>query len=699
MLSSITNVASIEAAQSGDIFSPSSSPRAPSIVIDEEVFLQSVPPRMIVGKVYKIIVVVINTGIEPANFLVDIEYPHQYSRMLFYSHEAWKLNNVTLEPGASQRFEYSIVPLAARLVDTEIEVRILSFSNPFQISSVSATVNEIRTAFSKKFFLELSGLILFVVSLSIAVFYWKKPHHRLDVSIAVLLFILAFLLRFFSSRNLSIHNDESILWSLSLDYLINDWGWSKHYMLIPYPPVFFYLMAGATYLFEFNLMAIRNISVVSGSLSIVVFYFYAKSLYNRRVGLLSAVLMCFSSYHIYYSGTAVTDALVILLMLLSLYSFWMGWQNNFLAHYALSGLFFGLAFDIKYIIIVMAPAVVLYLLWTKRNIRNLLDRGFIIWSLSFLVAIAPVQVPLIQNNANPIILYLKQTFGPASAPGQKFYPILEMIPRGMRMFIYSMARSASPWLPWLSLFEIAIIVSLIVTAIYYAHATLKGNPRESFVFIFMAAMISLLLDPTKHNKWLLYSFPFFFTMLSSFTDQYLPDVIEKISRPSKKNGMNLKLFSLFFMMIFMFSSVYVGALTPFIDEGEYTAIHSSILYVKNRIQPGDVIGGFEVRPLYYYLDLYEFDTACISLRTLDEPLTKELEEKVWERFRLDEKQLIETMPRFIIENRAYFNTFYNYTTKRWVFDNYNLVHSSRPQLGYHWIGSEAYESIVFERKS
>jgi 4-amino-4-deoxy-L-arabinose transferase-like glycosyltransferase len=668
-------------------------------VIDEEIFLRSVPPRMVVGRAYKLVVVVKNTGAEPTNFLLDVAYPHRYSSLTFYSQEVWKPNNVTLEPGASQRFEYTITPLAQRLEDIEIEARVLSLSHPWQFSSVSARVYEIRTAFPKHFLLGLFGLALLAAFLSLAIIFWRKPYLRLDLTIAILLFTMAFLLRIVTSRNLSLHNDESVFWSISQNFLINDWKWSKHYMLIPYPPVFFYMLAGATYFFEFNLMAIRNISVISGSLSIVVLYFLAKSLYNRKVGFFSALLLCFSSYHIYYSGTAVTDALVILLMLLSSYFFWTGWRNNVLKYYALSGLFFGLAFDIKYIIIVMAPAVVLFILWTRRSLRTLLGKGFLLWALSFLVAISPVQVPLLLNNANPILLYLKLTFGQASVPGQKFYPIQDMIPRGLRMFVYSMARSASPWLPWLSIFEIAICVSLIITAIYYAHATLKGKPRESYLFILMAAVISLLLDPTKHNKWLLYSFPFFFTMLSNITDLYVREIFNK-TRKLENIHVNIpKIITLFFILICGFSSVFVGISAPFIDEGEYAAIHSSVLFVRNRVQPDDVIAGFEIRPLYYYLDLYEFDTACISLRTLDEPLIHELEEQVWARIRLDSQLLFEVRPKFIIENRAYFNHYYNDTIKRWVFENYELVHSSRPPLGYNWIGTEFYESLVFERKS
>ena len=182
-------------------------------------------------------------------------------------------------------------------------------------------------------------------------------------------------------------------------------------------------------------------------------------------------------------------------------------------------------------------------------------------------------------------------------------------------------------------------------------------------------------------------------------DLYIHDIFDKTGKLETSNVNLHKIITLFFILIFGFSSVFVGISTPFIDEGEYAALHSSVLFVRNRVQPDDVIAGFEIRPLYYYLDLYEFDTACISLRTLEEPLTQEFEEQIWVRTRLDKQLLFDLRPKFIIENGAYFNHFYNDTTKRWVFENYELVHSSRPPLGYNWIGTEFYTSLVFERKN
>ncbi|MFX0137495.1 MAG: ArnT family glycosyltransferase, partial [Candidatus Hodarchaeota archaeon] len=562
---------------------------------------------------------------------------------------------------------------------------------------VSATVYEIKTALPIDLLWGIIGFIIFTIFFSFIILVLKKPASRLDLLISLLLFMIALLLRILSAKNLSLHHDESIFWQGSFDFLINDWKWSREYMLNGYPPIFYYILAGLTYFFEFNLIGIRTISFISGSLTVVVLYFLAKSLFNRKVGLASALLLCFSSYHIYYSGIAVTDSLVILLMLLSTYFFWIGFQRRVLKFFVLSGLFFGLALDVKYVVIVMVPAVILYIIWIRKSFRFLLEKGVLLWAVSSLVTIAPIQITLILNNINIWALYLKQTFGSPLIPGQKFYPIIELIPRGFRMFIYSMARTAYPWLPWLSIFEIAICVSLIITVAFHAYATLKNRSSESFLLIFMVAMISLLLDPIKHNKWFLYSFPFFFTMLSNITYRYIHDIITKTSRILGTDIFDLhKIITILFGIIFAFSSVFVGITTPFIDKGEYAAIQSSILFIKNRAQPYDIIAAFEVRTLFYYIDLYKIDTVPISLKIIE--LQQTNEEIISARIEVNEYLLTTLKPRFIIENRAYFNYFYNVTTRQWILQNYDLVFFSRPSLGYQWVGTDFYETLVFERK-
>jgi len=686
----VVNVASTEPIQRIESIQVSASG-----IIDREIFVRSIPSHMVVGQTYRAIVVVTNTGNGSANFIVDLVCPYRYTSKYFYSSQFWKPTNLTLDAGVSQRIEFAITPLIEHVGALEIEARIylappLPESEP--IYSVSATVREIRTALPIDLLWWTIGFALLVMFLLLAIRLLKRSADRLDLLVALLLFAVAFPLRTLSATISSLHVDESIFWSESYAFLNNNWRWPEESMMRMYPPLFQYLLAGITYLVGSNLMAIRTISIVSGSLSVVVLYFLAKSLFGRKVGLTSALLLCFSSYHILYSGTATTDSLMLLLVLLSVYFFWIGWQRGALKYFVLSGFFLGLAFDVKYVAIFAIPAVILFVVWIRKSFRPLLERRILVWATSFLVTISPVQLTLLEHDINPYYLYLNLAFGPKTALARSFNPVLELIPRGFRIFTYSMARTASPWLPWLGIFEIAICISLFVTVIYHVHLTLKGRPSESFVLIFMLAAISLLVDPVKHNKWLLYSFPFFFAMLSNMVIHYAHDLTARIST-ARMHAVDLfKIFVVLFVFIFAFSTVVVGTAAPFIDEGEFAGLRSCMSIIKNRVRPNDIIAGTQVKPAIYYINSYDLEVTCISLRTTEDPL---LQEGYLE---LNEQLLRALKPRFIVESRRVFNYYYNVTTKKWVFENYDLPFSSWPPLGYRWIGMEYQEWLVFERK-
>jgi len=675
--------------------------------IDREIFLRSIPSLMVVGQTYRVIVVVTNTGNEPTNFFVDLTYPFRYTLKYFFSQQVWDLPMMlTLDPGVSQRMEFAITPLVEDRGALEIEARIY-LADPHgsePIDSVSATVREIRTALPIDLLWWGIGFMLLAVFFFLAARLLRSPSGKLDLLITLLLFAVAFLLRGLSATTSSLNRDEAGFWMGSYIFLNNNWMWPRVYMMSGYPPLFQYLLAGITFLFGSSLITVRTISIISGSLTVVVSYFLAKSLLGRKVGLTSALLLCFSNYHILYSGTAMTDALTLLLILLSVYFFWIGWQRNISKYLVLSGFFLGLAFDVKYVAILVIPAIFLFVVWTRKSFRSLLERRILAWIVLFLGTIFPVQLTLLVNGINPLGSYLRLTFGPRGLPMQSVYPIQELIPRGFRTFMYPLARAASPWLPWLIVFETAIYILLFVTIIYHIRLTLKGQPSESFVLIFMLAALSLLIDPVKHPHWLLYSFPFFFIMLSNMVFRYAHDLIIRVSRSQLRDistGMYavdfFKIFILLFACILMFSNIFVGMATPFIDQGEFVSVRSSMLFIKNRVHPNDTIVGFHNSEIiFYYINLYNLNVPYISLIKYETPLFKEFS---WTQMKLNEQLLRTSKPRFIIENKMYFDYYYNLVIKGWIFENYDLVFSSWPSIGYRWLPAMGYQNwLVLEIK-
>lgn len=82
-------------------------------------------------------------------------------------------------------------------------------------------------------------------------------------------------------------------------------------VIVDKPPVFLYTLAAFFALFGPTETAARMPNLVASLASIVMVYWLAATLYDRRVGMLSALLMAFSPLHILFSPTAFTDPLMV----------------------------------------------------------------------------------------------------------------------------------------------------------------------------------------------------------------------------------------------------------------------------------------------------------------------------------------------------------------------------------------------------
>jgi uncharacterized membrane protein len=88
-----------------------------------------------------------------------------------------------------------------------------------------------------------------------------------------------------------------------------------------YPPLYYWVLHLWTSLFGHSEFSLRLLSAVTGSLCIPLIYLLGKTIFNRAVGLLAALILAASSYNIYYSQEARSYSLMVFLALLSYYFF------------------------------------------------------------------------------------------------------------------------------------------------------------------------------------------------------------------------------------------------------------------------------------------------------------------------------------------------------------------------------------------
>jgi 4-amino-4-deoxy-L-arabinose transferase-like glycosyltransferase len=178
-----------------------------------------------------------------------------------------------------------------------------------------------------------------------------------------------------------------------------------------YHPVFFeiytgvepgliYPLALAFKLFEPGPIVARLVSVFFGLLTVALTYLFGAHLYRSRlVGLLSALLLAVSLWHVFVSRLVLRAVVMPPLEILTLYSFWLGLEDHRWRHFVLAGFFGGLTmytYLSSRFLPLVPVAFVLYLLLRRESLRQVWVKLALmgtVWVLVFL----PLGIYYFQN--------------------------------------------------------------------------------------------------------------------------------------------------------------------------------------------------------------------------------------------------------------------------------------------------------------
>lgn len=216
--------------------------------------------------------------------------------------------------------------------------------------------------------------------------------------------VLAFFLRVHRLPSVPFgwHLDEATKGLLARDVLAGE-----------YHPVFFtaftgrdalyvYLEAAAFALFGEGFFAARLLSAFAGVLTVTVTYALGKTLFGRRVGVLSAALLAVSLWHLIASRNAyraVLQPLVQLPVLWFLFRAWCAKGRRSWGESALAGLFLGLS-QYTYTAARAFPVFVLALLFLSPSVIARRWRSLVVTGVVAFVVILPLGVYFFQHPAD-----------------------------------------------------------------------------------------------------------------------------------------------------------------------------------------------------------------------------------------------------------------------------------------------------------
>lgn len=644
--------------------------------IDPNIFLASLPKTMIVGEKYCITLKVDNTGDITADYVLHLNFPFQDTLKYFYYQRM--VENVTLPQGASEEVEFSLIPLISHLGPLEFTANLYSCSSDrvSLIDSISADILQIKASAPPEslYLIAFAPLILITAFTLVRM---RNNHVRRDALITIFLFMLSLTLRLPNLSLVSIYPDEITIWLNACKIISENWKIPNN--LEGYPPLFFYMEAVLVSFFGYNIEVLRIVQVLAGSLTVVVLYFLGKSLFDEKIGFLASLLLCFYGYHILFSRIAMMETQVLLLNMLFMYFLWSGYKEEKTAQMILSGFFLGLNLVIKYISLIMIPFTFFFIIWMTRSWKPIFDKKILLWLLTIFLIVSPVLITIFIKEANPLEWFLTEYVG-RPRPGSGFRSFQDLIYKGFQSYVYVLGRGGSHWLPWITFFELAVVLLLPIALLYHAHRMLNGRVSETFILTFFSsALLTVAINPHGRPQWVNYTMPALFLMISNLSFKTIASLKNQNRTTKQIQGAMLTIL-MFFVIVFCSTNILIGVTTPFVDRGEFDGLRKSVIHTSSRIEQGDVLAEYVKGHVIYYTNQLNLNISDVGLVDYEKEEFKDM-------------ILRKNDPKFIFLTKIQYD--FLVSAKSELIKNYIVTYSATPSTGYIWYDSLLW--LVFER--
>ena len=614
---------------------------------------------------------------------------------------------ITLNPDEIKRVRFTV--LAQKPCSRNIPVNITLYGAKFgtiefrEIDKVSISAHISSSPLQDKLnynTLLLIFSLIFIICSLIALYHGLK---KKDVFLLLVLFFVSILIRAFSLETVSTYPAD-VLYPLGAKaLLINQWR-APEIILNQPSPFSFYLVGIFIHFFGEQIEILKTVSIISGALTVCLTYLLGKSLFNRRVGVISALFLCFCNYHILYSRVLMFDSLSLLFVFSTIYLFWRGYcEDKGEINFYLAGFMLGFGTLIKFTSLLVIPVIILFVLWTKKSIRALFERKLIILCTIAFLTMLPYLFYLYVNDVNPFYLNLVERLkiaGPSKIRCES--TLFGYIERIVSEYTLTLT-NGDYMIPWSPIFKLSALLLFPIVMIYHLYLFIKRHMNSNIilVFYFVSLCFFILFISSKHRYYLLYLLPCYFILLSSLIIDCITHINYRILSDTKQHIILIIAFILILSSIFGLSYAVIGTLTPVLEKGEFNSIEASILKIKNHLHPNDPEvmvgtaifftsgGGGETHYLIGdYCNSHNMKVMLISLFMREEKPYGE------QRYGIDLNKLKELEPKYLIVDNFVLHYCTTVEVREELMKNYSALKFSESEIS----NPNVYPFVVYKRK-
>ncbi len=274
-------------------------------------------------------------------------------------------------------------------------------------------------------------------------------------------------------------------------------------------PLFIYLIALVVGVLGRSPWALRLAAFAPGMLTVAATYALARTLFSRRVGLMSAAILSITLWHVHLSRVGFRAVLLPLFIALIVWQGALGWRTARRRHWLAAGALYGLSFY-TYMAVRFTPFALflfaLYLLWTKderqrTKVVPIFDLHSLSWAaLAFFVTLSPLALYTILDPDVVLARTGQVAVWDAAIHGGDFWGTLaKHTTRTLGMFFWRGDRIWRHNVPWRAVFDPALGVFFLL-GLARALRAFRRDAAMAFVVVWTATMMlpTLLAEDAPH---------------------------------------------------------------------------------------------------------------------------------------------------------------------------------------------------------
>ncbi len=214
-------------------------------------------------------------------------------------------------------------------------------------------------------------------------FWIKNPYNLAIVGILIFAFIIR-LYYFFLTKNQPLWWDEAEYMSTA-----KHWAFDIPYILNMHRPPLFQFLGFLFFSAGFKELFIKFILVLLPSLFLIfAVYLLGKEMFNKKVGLIAALLTSVSWTFLFWSERFQPDFLSLSFQILSILFIWKYWKQGKSSFIILAGTFAGISFLFK-VSALLIPLIFIIFIFLKDRFSALKNKNYYYFAFAFLIILIP----------------------------------------------------------------------------------------------------------------------------------------------------------------------------------------------------------------------------------------------------------------------------------------------------------------------